>query len=253
MGIAFFSHMKMMVDSLSVCYPNVEKATLMNYLFYLVKGMGKYVPSPDNPFEFPIVWMLIFIYGLFLTLQYPFQDVSTFGQQVLIRVGHKGRWWLGKCVWNIISIFTYFLVLYGTILVLCIRYKINITLGYSKMVNEKIFVITSNQQMEAKELVVLVFVLPVLVAICISIFQMCLGLFIKPLFSFGIAIAILVLSAYYQSPWCVGNYAMIMRNKIWVADGVSSLWGIVICIASVLIFAGIGYVYFLKYDILNSE
>lgn len=253
MGITFFSHMKMMADSLETSHIDLEKATVMNYLFYLVKGMEKYIPSPDNPFEFPVVWMIIFAYGLFLTLQYPFQDMSTCGQQVLIRVGNKGNWWLGKCIWNIVSLVCYFFVLYGTIIVLCKCSGINITLGYSNNVNETIFGITSNQQIQPKQLLLLVFLLPVFVAICMSIFQMCIGLFIKPIYSFVITMAILVLSAYYQSPWCIGNYAMIMRSEILVPDGMSSLWGIIMCFVFTFTFACVGYNYFKKYDILNVE
>ena len=31
-----------------------------DYWFYLYGGMCEYIPSPDNPFQFPAVWTLIF-------------------------------------------------------------------------------------------------------------------------------------------------------------------------------------------------
>ena len=59
--------------------------TFGNYLIYLFQGMDEYVATPDKAFEFPAMWILIFLCGNALTLTYPLRDLEGVGQQLLIR------------------------------------------------------------------------------------------------------------------------------------------------------------------------
>ena len=58
--------------------------TFGNYMIYLFQGMDEYVATPDKAFEFPAMWILIFLCGNALTLTYPLRDLEGVGQQLLI-------------------------------------------------------------------------------------------------------------------------------------------------------------------------
>ena len=74
--------------------------TFGNHLLYLFQGIDEYIPSPDEPFDFPSMWMLVFLCGNLLTLTYPLRDLEGIGQQILVRSGRREYWWLAKCGWE---------------------------------------------------------------------------------------------------------------------------------------------------------
>ena len=102
--------------------------TFGNYMIYLFQGMDEYVATPDKAFEFPAMWILIFLCGNALTLTYPLRDLEGVGQQLLIRSGRRRHWWLAKCGWEIVSSVVYLLLLWLGVLCYCAIFQIPITL-----------------------------------------------------------------------------------------------------------------------------
>ena len=110
--------------------------TFGNHLLYLFQGIDEYIPSPDEPFDFPSMWMLVFLCGNLLTLTYPLRDLEGIGQQILVRSGRREYWWLAKCGWEIVSSFVYLLMLALGVLSYCLAFRIPIKAEISQRLVE---------------------------------------------------------------------------------------------------------------------
>lgn len=224
-----------------------------DYWFYLYGGMCKYVPSPDNPFQFPAVWILVFLVLPFILLNYPFRDMYGVGQQVLVRSGRRSLWWLSKCCWNLCGTILYHLIIQTAGLVLSIAFGLEISNRIHMDFVNLVFNIRDQEVCNPSSLPIPVWILPVLVSVAINMLQMTASLFIKPIFSFFAVAVLLLASAYLLSPFLIGNYAMAFRYDWMLKAGVSM--GAGMRIAAILLFLAVlsGLVRFRLYDILENE
>ena len=103
---------------------NLSLAAYGDYWFYVYGGMQKYVPGPGNTFQVPIIWMVVFILPAFLLLNYPVKDMQHMGTQMMVRIGGRTRWWLSKCMWNVLATVLYHVLLAGILLGLCFVFNI---------------------------------------------------------------------------------------------------------------------------------
>lgn len=71
--------------------------TFGDFLFFITAGMEEYIPMPGNIFMFPALWMLMILAPLYITLYYPFYDLTAYGKNVLINSKSRDAWWLSKC------------------------------------------------------------------------------------------------------------------------------------------------------------
>ena len=97
------------------------------------------------------------------------------------------------------------------------------------------------------------FLLMPLVVAAINLLQMTVSLFVKPLISFIITTAILLLSAYYTTPILIGNYSMPLRSDWMLVNGVNFTVGIVFSVVLILVCVMVGGVVFQRRDILKGE
>ncbi|MFR5557302.1 MAG: hypothetical protein ACLTKE_11125 [Coprococcus sp.] len=49
---------------------------------YLYGGMKEYIPTTGNPFQFPTMWIAIFLFSSFAVLNYPMKDLQNMGTQI---------------------------------------------------------------------------------------------------------------------------------------------------------------------------
>ncbi|HBM79808.1 MAG TPA: hypothetical protein DD426_03065 [Clostridiaceae bacterium] len=231
-----------------------QSVSFADCILYIYGGMREYIPSPTNPFVFPVIWVLVFLPLCFFTLNYPYQDMQSFGQQVLIRTKGRFLWWLSKCTWNILSSCFYHGVIYLTAFIFSLLSGI----GINRNINMEMLQL--NFQIKPELLAagnisfpIFAFLLPVLLSVAINLFQMTLCLFIKPLFSFLTVALLMLSSAYLLSPWMVGNYAMIIRSDLVLKKGVNFNIGFIIVLALFVLSFICGMIRFHYYDILNRD
>ncbi|SHH70975.1 hypothetical protein SAMN02745196_01142 [Clostridium collagenovorans DSM 3089] len=220
----------------------------------VVFGMKDYIPSPTTNFIMPIMWSIVFITLFYGTLNYPFNDMSGIGKQILIRTKGRISWWISKCIWNLICCLFFFSIILGVIWIFClitgaeISGKINVQL-LNSVYNTKIEEIDGNNIL----MPVYMFVLPIIVTSAISIMQMTISLFIKPIFSFLVTVVLLVFSAYVLSPCLIGNFLILIRFDYIVANGLNFYMGIFVSIFVIVCSIIIGVLKFRHYDIINKE
>jgi hypothetical protein len=232
-----------------------EPAGFGDYLMYIYGGMNKYDPSAGDPFVFPIRWAVVFLSVAFITLNYPYKDMQTFGQQILIRTRGRTAWWLSKCGWNIVCAAVYHALFFITVALFCVFTNASISIDINKDLIYAVFH-TGTADIVANIGVVwpfFILIVPALVSLALNLFQMVLSLFIKPIFSFFVTAFLIISSAYYTSPFLIGNYAMPLRNDVVITDGVNWTVGIIVSIVLALAAVIAGSICFRKYDIINRD
>lgn len=224
-----------------------------DYWFFLYGGMCEYIPSPDNPFQFPAVWILVFLVLPFVLLNYPFRDMYGVGQQILVCSGRRSLWWLSKCCWNFCGTVLYHLIIQAAGLVLSLVFEVEISNRIHMDFINLVFNIRYQEVWNPSSLPVAALLLPMLVSAAINMLQMTMSLFIRPMFGFFAVAVLLLASAYLLSPLLIGNYAMAFRHDWMLKAGVSMEAGM--RIAAILLFLAVlsGLVRFRLYDILESE
>lgn len=228
--------------------------TFGNHLLYLFQGIDEYIPSPDEPFDFPSMWLLVFLCGNLLTLTYPLRDLEGIGQQILVRSGRREYWWLAKCGWEIVSSFVYLLMLALGVLSYCLVFRIPIKAEISQRLVEVMIGWGLDRSLPQAEVWLWLLVIPLLLLIFLNLLQLLVGLVFGPIWGFAVNGALLLLSAYWMKSFLPGNYAM-FRRSIWVlidrgmvmGNGAALLIGGSLCVIIV------GGIVFHRRDILKKE
>lgn len=236
---------------------SIKDVTITEMVMFIFNGMKEYIPGGEESFSFPMMWMVIFVLLLFFTLYYPYNDIMGYGKNVLIASTSRTVWWLSKCVTTICICIVYFFTAALSIFIFAFSFglKFELTVDpevFSRLLRQGIpegF----NLSPEPLYMVLTVFVLPFIFAIAMCLFQMLLTLIIRPFASIIVVTAIFMVSAYYVSPFMIGNYAMTQRSICFISNGVNPIVGVVI-MASIIVFSiVVGTVLFNRYEILEKE
>lgn len=232
---------------------DLQAHTLGDLTALAFAGMREYVPSPTDPFRFPAFWVLTFALLLYITLYYADQDLVGFGQHTMVCAGGRGWWWLSKCAWNTAAVLVFFVCAWVVLLAFALCSGLQFTLRLSDSME---FVLDAGNVMEgaaAWRVGLELTVMPVLIGIALSLLQMTLSLWIKPIFSYMLSVLHLIASAYAMSPFLIGNYAMVLRSDAVIENGVNAVNGILFAAALCILSVAAGWLIFRKYNILNKE
>lgn len=230
-----------------------ERATITNFFFYFFEGRKPFDPNLEPSFVFPVVWIIIFLYAAYITLDYPFHNLTENGTQVIFRVGSRRMWWLSKCLWVTFSTILYFAILYLIPLILSLFLHIDISLSYSQDMNKSILGMEFEIVPNNCQIVMMIFVLPVLTALAVNFMELCLELFFKRIYAFIAAAVLLFASSYFFSPVVIGNYAMMKRSIFCETEGMTIETGVIVNGLLILLTIIIGYIYIKRYDIIRKE
>lgn len=230
-----------------------DGATCADYLLYIYGGMKEYIPIPGEIFKIPYLWLLNHIIILYFTLNYMYQDLTGYGQQIIYRSGSRNAWWLSKCVWQLSSVLLYYLIAWLEILGLSAITGVQISGEISSFMTEIMDFGGKMLPIERLDLLLEITLLPLLFTLALGFLQLTLCLFLKPTFSYIITTVVCVSSAYTIHNFLIGNFAMALRSDKVISNGVNMAVGI-------LVFAGIvigsvlaGFLKFRNYNILSKE
>ncbi len=249
------------VVSLIACFDLANRAEALNmyfntgfadFIIYIYGGMDIYTPDLGNPFRFLVRWSAVFLSAAFITLNYPYNDMHTYGQQILIRTKGRTEWWLSKCSWNIISVLVYHGMIFLTVISFCIFAELNVTGAVNKELLYTVFQTAAYHMTPGAAVWTFTMPLtPVFVSVGMNLMQMAAALFIKPVFGFLVTVFLMITSAYFTMPCFIGNYAMSMRLDVMITDGVNASAGILISAILAAAAIVIGIIRFNRYDIIS--
>lgn len=230
-----------------------SKPTFSDYLVEIFKGMEIYdLSNRENSFRIPVAWLMINIYITYLVSYYPFKDLQGFGQHILLYSKNRSQWWLSKCIWNITTVLSFYLMGYVVIFIFAF-FTGNVSLRTTLEINSLISNVNTSGFNKTDVLTISI-LLPLLTSVAISLFQMLISLLSKPVFGFIIVIVILVLSAYWCHPLLIGNYLMLLRNNVVVLEeGLTFFTGISMAVSLILFSFITGFKVIKNLDVLNSK
>lgn len=223
------------------------KPGLRDYLIYIFKGKEAIINITNKDiFDIPIVWIFVHIYTLFVIGTYPKTEFTERGYQFLIRAGNKWCWWLGKCVYIILSAFIYhFCIIFVGIIFttlsggsytkineeLCVRILGSDSVNF---LNEKFYLCT--------------IIMPVLLFMVLGFVSMLISLLQSSVLAIIVSISYISVSAYLCNNLLLGNYTMLLR-----AHKMSFDIGVVLSVISILFSSTFGYAYFKSLDIYDNN
>lgn len=217
-------------------------------------SLPKYDALGKLRIELPVVCLLVHLIPCGFTLNYLQDDIQHGGIQVFTRLGNLKAWWYSKCVWNAITVIWYYIVGYAAWCLLCAATGKSLALCPNAQIFNAFFSaeLTDNY-LSTQELFLGFIFLPALVSAALSLCQMALTLFIKPIFAFLISCIFFSFGVYYIHPVFFVNYAMPVRNSILGVYSFGSASGLLCCCAVSAIAVLIGKLRLSKYDIVNEN
>lgn len=231
-----------------------ETGTWMDFLFYLFKGIEPVSNlNSMEQMQLPISWLLIIGGCLFLNLDYLLQDLTSAGQQVLVRCNSRKAWYLSKCFWNTTSCLVFFLVGIGMILIVSLLAGAEIKLIDTPTITFDLLMLHNPVTLTSAQAICIALFLPLLTLVTINQIQMTLSLFVKPILSFLICISLLVIAVYASTPFTIGNGAMVIRSSYLSESGVDPGIACEVCIVVYLACVVLGTIRFKHTDILGIE
>jgi len=248
---SFCALLNYQTDELNSIYLSDFKPTITDYWLHLFKGMQIYIPTPTSKFELPIIWLMLNLYLAIIIAKYPTTDLYGFGKYILMQSKDRSNWFLGKCIWTVICVLFFYFLLYITTFVFAF-FSGNLSFEITNEICSEIlkynfiaFNITS--------ILLYVLFLPVTTSIALCIIQLILELVLKPIYSFLIIVSILVASAYFYTPFLIGNASMMLRSSLVLDNGLNGFYSFTIDIIITIMAIVSGCVYFKRIDILDKE
>lgn len=185
--------------------------TLGDCLLYLLRGEQaiSFLSYGNHKIEVPVFWILLIATCPALHIDYFLGDLTSNGQQIIIRCQSRNRWMLSKCIWAMAGGLLYYLIVFVCAVVGCILMKQEIAFSMTPSVLNALLemgIVSSGQ-------VVFTAVLkPVIAFLSINLLQIMLQLFVHPIAAFLICCAVLLFSLYSPVQWIPCNCAIALRN-----------------------------------------
>lgn len=228
-------------------------ASYGDFLLYIYGGIKEYIPSPNERFPIPYLWLLWHMAILYFTLHYMYDDLTGFGQHLIYRCPNRKIWWFSKCVWNISFVVLCYILGFAAAAIFVWSSHGKMTFEISsfmpQLLNFGNFTVFNGEQNLTAHLTIL----PLLVSIAVSLLQMTVSLLVKPTLSYIVSCIIFISSAYCFSPFFIGNYAMAVRSNLIIGNGMNCLAGIIFSIGISITGIVVGSYIFGRYPILNNK
>lgn len=240
-------YLKMQARGVAVYYGLTSGATFMDHLLNLLHGMERFVPSENRRFELPVTYLGVFAVTAFLIGGYLRQDLHGFGQQLMVRSRDRKRWLVSKILWNMASV----TAVYGIILLTAFL------MGGGGLTPTAALCRTALRFPEAGEtgispgtLFALALGMAYLTSLAMAQVQMTLEMIFSPVAALIGVMTLIFLSAYVTAPFLPGNYFMVQRNAVFLADGMQTGQGIVFLVGMILCAVALDFYWLFRQDIL---
>ena len=231
------------------------KVRILDLLIYFFKGMKEYIPASNRPFEIPVDFLLLNMLLAFIIGNYPMKDMNGYGRSILVRSDTRMSWWFSKCIWNVLSVLTYYATIYIGIIVMYVVHG-GLSNGIKFVLNPDLLRTifgTDLSDVNNSILIITIVILPIMTSIAISILQMTLAFYLNPIVSYIIVIAIYIFSAFYMKWFMIGNYLMMYRTDFINPNGMHLGKALVVNVCIIIISILTGYLYFRRHDVLDKN
>lgn len=225
---------------------------MLDTIFFFQSGYEPVNLIKDGKVSFPYVWLTIQFLAAFLIFNYCNDDCEGVGVDVLIKCKSREIWWLSKCIWNILTVISLYIIEYGTAFIWGLHNG-----NVSGTVDYNMFKKISNKSLpdNQKSIYIIIYMLlvPVLVSITVSLFQMTVSIATNPIIGMIVVMCLMVLSAFFYTPLLIGNVSMVVRNSVYNSTRIAAWLGISVCVILYVMCFVAGIIMFRKKDVLQKE
>ena len=229
--------------------------TTMDMLLYIFKGAApvSVIPGASEKVELPVLWLFLVGACLLINMDYILNDLAANGQQIIIRCKKRLKWYLSKCIWNILSSLLYFALLLASIAVVGSLSGNKVSISITPDTLAVLFDIWGLETVSSCQAILVGIVMPCATIMALNLLEMTLCLFVKPILSFLVCIGTLVLAIYIDNSFLLGNGAMTIRNIV-ISPEASTIGMVLLStIFTIIGCAILGSLRFSRMDILPRE
>ncbi len=230
-----------------------SQATLMEMIIFMYKG-EKYFPLEQlkDMYTLPALWLSVQIVISYLVGSYMKNDIYTYGQQVLMRCKNRWKWYLSKCVWNVMTVLYCYIAIDAAIVIMTKILGMKISLSYDldrmAQVSELYFFEGTTKQM-----IRLAIIMPVVISIAVSLFQMLISLIFSDIIGFIVVQTKAIFATMIANGALFFNYGMVLRSKLSSPTDIKYSTGCVVCLIIAIISVVTGVIYFGRFDVLSKD
>lgn len=227
----------------------LNDGTFMDYYVFSMQGMLYFRFDPKESFQIPLLWFVFQMGITYYTAYFPEKDYTENGVNVMMRGKKRSSWWASKMIWCALSVLIYYLLAF----VSCSVFALLRGAKPSFNVTDEFLKGTFGYNMTYipyKDLLLIVFVVPIAVTIGICLVQMLMSFIISPVTSFAITCAVYILSAYYTIWFLPGSFTMWVRSSYFDVRGLNPISGLLIAAFMVIAVVVLGKSYFEKKDVV---
>lgn len=229
----------------------------MDRLFYLFHGDKPFGGIYGGQFfSFPVLWFLLLGLCCYLNLSYPFRDLNSFGQQMLLRSKKRVLWLCSKLVWCVLAVTVELLMMLAAVVLYSLATGSPMELTLSGDWPDTMFPMLMGRlttDLSGGQYLILCVLMPYVVLLTLTLLQFVVGLMVRPVIGFFAALSVLAVSAIWMFPLAFGNYAMAMRSGWFLYGGVPTMAGLGICVGLSVLLCACAVFYFGRYDIFTKE
>ena len=209
---------------------------------YLFSGSPEYRYSSEKEFELPVLWLLFHAYMLYTLCSYPVGDFKKLGLQSMLFSRNRKKWCISKILWSMMGV----ILFYSAELIILIMemYIQKNVLGREIIINLKSNIIGIE--------IWIMFILPIISDIAITIFQMTISFYSSYLHAYIVSLVYLVISVYIKNAYLLGNYSMLLRSQIFDSEGLSIRKGIIVSLCFTVVFSWLCIAHIQKSDIFDK-
>ena len=219
-----------------------------DYIMYYFSGMKEFVIEDNKDFVIPFIWMAEQLLICSLAFTYPLKDIYDCGTITLLQYGSRTKWWFSKCIWSIVQIIGYYIVVVFTIAVYTI-FKGCFNMSLHKIV----FSVIDNVDITVDRF----FFIHLIPSVLYSIFMVICMITIALITSRVIALLIIciynIAAVFVMNNVVLANASMLYRNSIFIDNGLNIYVLSILCVCLSLLMVIVAAMYFEKYDIIQKK
>ncbi len=228
-GVLEFSNMAFSEYSFFDCYG------------YLFSGIEFYYFSADSTFIIPIMWLVLQIIPAFLVGYYARNELTGFGQQMIIKSGSRKYWWFSKVIWCLISVVIYYIVIAAIVGIFIIFKSGTFDISLWGFQDVMTLGLMNGEVITEFQIITICILLPFMTTLTMCLFQMVLTFYVQPLYAYMIAIVYCILCVYLPSHLMLGHYSMLVRSEYYSENGMPSIIGLICMFILQIFIVAIGY------------
>ena len=214
-------------------------------------GMRVYDASSGLPFVMPVGWLLAMFLMFYVPLRYPYRNLMGFGTSAMIAAGSRRCWWFSKCAWLAVYVCLFWGCVLGVSAFLAFLLSGDMRLELTEQAAGLLSFDTWNLTSGRRQIAPFLFA-AILMSYALVVAQCSLSLFIRPILSFSVMVALLFTSAFLFHPLLPGEYLMLARSNLVILDGFGLWDGVPLAVCIAVSSVCLGSVKFGKLDILDG-